>query len=66
MQTDAASALADLGALSQRVVDAFDAVGLHGEQEAAGELRTARTRIKQSRWGVSEPEEEKDIPDRSS
>ena len=44
-QADASSVLRNFRALLQGVVDAGDAVLLHGEQEAAGHLRLGRSRI---------------------
>src|SRR6201999_2166935 len=38
-QTDAAGALGDLGGLFERVIDAIDAVILHGKKEAGTHLR---------------------------
>ena len=54
-EADAAGVLGNLGALLQRIVDAADAVLLHGEQEAAGHLRLGRAGIEQRRGGVGKP-----------
>ena len=54
-EADAAGVLRNLGALLERVVDAADAVLLHGQQEAAGHLRLGRTGVEQGRSGVGEP-----------
>lgn len=54
VQSDAAGALGDHSALLQRVVDSFDTVILHRQQETAAELRSDRSGIVQGRRGVSE------------
>ena len=46
-EADAAGALGDDGALLEGVVDALDAVVLHAEQEAAGELRARGAGVEQ-------------------
>mmetsp|Transcript_43278 Transcript_43278/g.109704 ORF Transcript_43278/g.109704 Transcript_43278/m.109704 type:complete len:430 (-) Transcript_43278:280-1569(-) len=53
--TDASGALGDQSALLQGVVDAVDAVRLHGEQEARRHLRSRCACIEKSRRRVSEP-----------
>ncbi len=52
---DAPSGLGDAGALLQGVIDALDAVILHANEEAGGQLRSRRARVEQCGRGVCEP-----------
>ena len=54
-EADAAGVLGNLGALLQRVVDAANAVFLHGEEEAAGHLRLGCAGVEEGRGGVGKP-----------
>jgi hypothetical protein len=53
-QADAARVFGDGRAQRKGVVDAFDAVFFHGQQEAAGELRARRACVKKRGAGVDE------------
>ena len=54
-ETDASRGLADQGAPLQSVVDAFDAVILHLEEEAAGHLGIVGAGVEEGGGGVGEP-----------
>ena len=54
VDADTPGPLGDLGALLERVIDALDAVILHGHQEAAGHLRAWAAAIKKRRSCVGE------------
>lgn len=54
-EADPTSRLGDHGALLQSIIDALDAVFLHLEQEARGELRVWGAGVEQGRRGVGKP-----------
>mmetsp|Transcript_2175 Transcript_2175/g.8519 ORF Transcript_2175/g.8519 Transcript_2175/m.8519 type:complete len:408 (+) Transcript_2175:256-1479(+) len=54
-QTNAASGLGDARALLQGIVDTFDGVFFHGNQEARRKLRARRTSVEQRRRRVRHP-----------
>ena len=53
-QTNTTRPLGDLRTLAQRIVDPFDAVILHVDEETRAELRMLRSRVEQGRRGVNE------------
>ena len=55
VQSNAASALGDHSALLEGVIDAIDAVLLHGHKEAAAELRPRRARVEEGGRGMGKP-----------
>jgi len=52
---DASSPFGDEGAVLEGVVDAFDTVPFHCEQEAGGHLRTRSSGVEEGRTCVGEP-----------
>ena len=53
--TDPSSRLGDVGAGLERVIDAINAVLLHADEEAGGELRAAGASVEEGGGGVCEP-----------
>ena len=55
VESDSAGGFGDESAVLESVVNAFDGVVLHGQQEARRHLRTTSSRVEQRRGSVGEP-----------